>query len=243
VRLLAHPGLAAQAASSPAYRSALERRLRGEPVAYILGTREFFGLEFEVTPAVLIPRPDTELLVECALERLDVAAPSRVLDVGTGSGCIAVCLAHHRPHAEVVATDVSAEALEVARRNASRHGAANLVFRQGADFNPVAGERFDLMLSNPPYIDANDPHLTQGDLRFEPKQALTPGADGASLLRKLAAGAPRVLRPRGWLLLEHGYDQAATVTRALVTAGFEAVFSARDLDGRQRVSGGRAPGG
>jgi release factor glutamine methyltransferase len=242
-RLIAHPELATQAASSAAYRAALERRLRGEPVAYILGTREFFGLEFEVTPAVLIPRPDTELLVECALDRLDPAASARVLDVGTGSGCIAISLAHHRPHAQLVATDVSAEALAVARRNATRHGAANVTFRQGAGFEPVAGERFELIVSNPPYIDASDPHLTQGDLRFEPKQALTPGADGTSLLRALVAGAPAVLKPGGWILLEHGHDQAGAVAQALAGAGLVALFSARDLGGRRRASGGRARAG
>jgi release factor glutamine methyltransferase len=239
--LVAHPDLAAHAASSAAYRAALERRLHGEPVAYILGTREFFGLDFEVTPAVLIPRPDTELLVECALDRLDAAARRRVLDIGTGSGCIAICVAHRRPHAEVVATDVSVEALAVAQRNALRHAAANVAFRQGALFDPVAGERFDLVVSNPPYIDASDPHLSRGDLRFEPRQALTPGADGASLLRELAARAPAALRPGGWLLLEHGYDQADAVAHALAAARLESVFSALDLGGQQRVSGGRRP--
>ena len=242
-RFIAHPQLAAQAASSRAYRAALERRLRGEPVAYILGVREFFGLVFEVSPAVLIPRPETELLVESGLTRLDAAAESRVLDVGTVSGCIAICLALQRPRTHVVATDISAAAIEVAQRNAARHAAANVTCRVGSGFQPVAGERFHLIVSNPPYIDAADAHLTRGDLRFEPRQALTPGADGTSVLRQLVAQAPQVLHAGGWLLLEHAFNQGEAARSALRAAGFEEVFGAHDVAGQPRVSGGRLPGG
>jgi release factor glutamine methyltransferase len=238
-RLIAHPELAEAAAADAVYRAALARRLRGEPVAYILGVREFYGLEFEVSPAVLIPRPETELLVECALERLPAAAPARVLDVGTGSGCIAVCIARARPQALVVATDVSADALALAARNAARQGANNLALRLGAGFKPVAGERFDLVVSNPPYIAAGDPHLRLGDLRFEPQRALTPGSDGMALLRQLAADAPKFLLPGGWLVLEHGHDQADAVSDALAAAGLREVFGARDLAGLPRVAGAR----
>jgi release factor glutamine methyltransferase len=241
-RLIAHPELIERAAGDPTYRDALQRRLQGEPVAYILGCREFYGLELEVTPAVLIPRPETELLVDCALARLPASSHARVLDIGTGSGCIAVALARARPALHLVATDASLPALEVATRNAQRLGAGGIEFRHGPGYRPIAGEQFDLVLSNPPYIGEDDPHLHQGDLRFEPKQALTPGADGTALLRELAAGAPAVLHPGGWLLLEHGYDQAESVSTALEAAGFDAVFSAPDLAGHLRVTGGRRPG-
>lgn len=238
-RLIARPDLAEQAAASPAYRAALGRRLLGEPVAYILGAREFYGLELEVSPAVLIPRPETELLVEAALARIPGQTAVRILDVGTGSGCVALALAVQRPHARVVATDISSDALEIARRNAVRHRTVNLELRQGSMFEPVAGERFDLVVSNPPYIPAGDAHLAQGDLRFEPKHALTPGPDGMSLLSQLIDGAPAVLATGGWLLLEHGFDQAGTVAAALSRAAFDAVATLHDLGGQPRVSAGR----
>ena len=238
-RLIAHPELIERAAADPAYRDSMQRRLQGEPVAYILGCREFYSLELEVTPAVLIPRPETELLVDCALARLPASSAARVLDIGTGSGCIAIALARARPAIHLVATDVSLPALEVAARNAQRLGVGSIEFRQGPGYRPIAGERFDLVLSNPPYIGADDPHLHQGDLRFEPKQALTPGADGMVLIRELAAGAPAALRPGGWLLLEHGHDQPQSVSAALEAAGFDEVFSAPDLAGHLRVTGGR----
>jgi release factor glutamine methyltransferase len=240
-RLIAHPELIEGAAAAPAYRDSLQRRLQGEPVAYILGYREFYGLELEVTPAVLIPRPETELLVDCALARLPAWSAARVLDIGTGSGCIAIALVRARPAIHVVATDASLPALGVAARNAQRLGAGSIELRHGPGYRPVAGERFDLVLSNPPYIGADDPHLQQGDLRFEPKQALTPGADGMALLRELAAGAPAALQPGGWLLVEHGHDQAQSVFAALEAAGCDELFSAPDLAGHLRVSGGRRP--
>lgn len=215
----------------------LQRRANGEPVAYIVGQREFFGLEFETTPAVLIPRPDTELLVELALERLPPRG--RVLDMGTGSGAIAVAIAHNRSDAEVTALDVSQDALAVAGRNAQRNGARVRMLHSDW-YGAVAGEQFDLIVSNPPYIADGDRHLAEGDLRFEPSGALTDFADGLSALRTIVAGAPARLAPGSWLLMEHGYDQAAAVRGLLSSAGYTDVQSWRDLAGIERVSGGRA---
>jgi release factor glutamine methyltransferase len=217
----------------------LQRRAAGEPVAYIVGQREFFGLPFETTPAVLIPRPDTELLVELALERLP--RQGRVLDMGTGSGAIAVAIAHQRPDASVTALDASQPALQVASRNASRNGVRVRCLHSNW-FAALAGQQFELIVSNPPYIAAGDQHLAEGDLRFEPSSALTDFSDGLSALRTIVAGAPQYLLPHGWLLLEHGYDQAAAVRQLLTDAGYTEVQSWQDLAGIERVSGGRAPG-
>jgi release factor glutamine methyltransferase len=216
----------------------LQRRLEGEPVAYIVGRREFFGLDFETTPAVLIPRPDTELLVELALARLPPRG--KVLDMGTGSGAIAVAIAHSRPDADVTALDVSEEALAVAARNAQRNQ-ARVRFLHSDWFAAVAGERFDLIVSNPPYIADGDRHLSEGDLRFEPSGALTDFADGLSALRTIVAGAPSRLAAGSWLLMEHGYDQALAVRGLLSAAGYTDVQSWQDLAGIERVSGGRWP--
>jgi release factor glutamine methyltransferase len=241
-RLVAHPELAAEARSHPRYLEYLKRRVAGEPVAYILGEREFYGLTFRVTPDVLIPRPETELLVELALARIPEGEPLRLLDIGTGSGCIAVTLAQLRPGARVIATDASAAALEVARCNARRHGVENVEFRLGDAFAPVLGERFDVIVSNPPYVARGDPHLFQGDLRFEPKQALTSGTDGLELTRILVAQAPPQLEARGWLLLEHGHDQDEAVRALMGAAGLGSVFTEADLAGLPRVSGARRAG-
>jgi len=216
----------------------LQRRHDGEPVAYIIGQREFFGLDFETTPAVLIPRPDTELLVELALARLPPRA--RVLDMGTGSGAIAVSIAHSRPDASVTALDVSQEALAVAARNAQRNQAA-VRFLHSDWYAAVEGEQFDLIVSNPPYIADGDRHLSEGDLRFEPSGALTDFSDGLSALRTIIAGAPARLAPGSWLLMEHGYDQADAVRALLSSAGYTEVQSWQDLAGIERVSGGRRP--
>ena len=214
------------------------RRLRGEPIAYIVGRREFFGLDFQVGPAVLIPRPDTELIVELALERLPRQVP-RLLDMGTGSGAIAVAVAHTRPDAAVTALDVSPDALAVAQANATANG-ARVRFLHSSWFDALdAGDIFDVIASNPPYIAAGDDHLAQGDLRFEPVGALTDHADGLSALRTIITGSPRHLVPGGWLLLEHGYDQAAAVRALLAKAGYTDVQSWQDLAGIERVSGGR----
>lgn len=214
------------------------RRAGGEPIAYIVGKREFFGLDFQVTSDVLIPRPDTELLVELALARL--AAGASVLDMGTGSGAIAVSIAHTRPDAQVWALDVSAAALAVARANA----AANKVqvrFVLSDWFAALDGEKFDVIASNPPYIASDDTHLARGDLRFEPLDALTDRADGLTALRTIATTAQAHLTAQGWLLMEHGYDQAAQVREMLTGLGYSEVQSWRDLAGIERTTGGRAP--
>jgi release factor glutamine methyltransferase len=216
----------------------LQRRLDGEPIAYIVGQREFFGLPFNVSPAVLIPRPDTELLVELALERLPPSGS--VLDMGTGSGAIAVALAHTRRDAAVTALDVSPDALAVAGGNAALNKAPVRLLESDW-YAAVSQERFDLIVSNPPYIASGDRHLSEGDLRFEPSGALTDHADGLSALRIIIAGAPERLAPQAWLLMEHGYDQAEAVRALLSAQGYTDVQSWRDLAGIERVTGGRRP--
>ncbi|MDO9064915.1 MAG: peptide chain release factor N(5)-glutamine methyltransferase [Sulfuricella sp.] len=222
-----------------AFTALLQRRLQGEPIAYILGEREFYSLDFKVTPAVLIPRPETELLVDLALERLPAGIPCRVLDLGTGSGAVAVTLALHRPQTDVVAVDQSAAALEIARENAQRLGTGNLRLIQSGWYSALDGEKFDLIVSNPPYIAAADPHLTQGDVRFEPPSALASGADGLDDIRAIIRDAAAHLKPDGWLLFEHGYNQAAACRELLAQAGFEQVASAADLAGIERISYGQ----
>jgi release factor glutamine methyltransferase len=239
--LLAHADEPVDADRYAAYAALLQRRLGGEPVAYILGEREFYGLNFKVTPATLIPRPETELLVELALERLAPDAACRLLDLGAGSGAIALSIAHARPKIEVVAVDASAAALQVARENAARLGIANVSFLHGDWYAPLADQCFQFIVSNPPYVAAGDPHLHQGDLRFEPGSALASGADGLDDIRRIAAGVRAHLAPCGWLLLEHGYDQGEAVREILQRAGLMAVFTAPDLAGIDRVSGGQAP--
>jgi release factor glutamine methyltransferase len=224
-------------ADEAAHLAALvERRKFGEPIAYIVGAREFFGLQFQVNDAVLIPRPDTELLVELALERLP--AQGRLLDMGTGSGAIAVSVAHTRRDAAVTALDFSGAALDVARANANAHGAA-VRFLRSDWFSGLDDERFHVIASNPPYIASGDEHLARGDLRFEPNMALTDHADGLSALRVIIGGAAAHLELDGWLLLEHGYDQAAQVRELLDAQGYAHVQSWRDLAGIERASGGR----
>jgi release factor glutamine methyltransferase len=220
------------------FEALVRRRLHGEPIAYIVGQREFYGLPFNVSPAVLIPRPDTELLVELALERLPPRA--KALDMGTGSGAIAVAIAHSRPDAAVTALDVSQDALDVARGNAILNH-ANVRFLHSDWYSAVQGERFGLIVSNPPYIVAGDRHLSEGDLRFEPPGALTDHADGLTCLRTIISGAPQHLETGAWLLMEHGYDQAEAVRALLSAQGYTEVQSWRDLAGIERVSGGRRP--
>jgi len=220
-------------------RELLGRRLSGEPVAYILGEREFYGLDFRVTPAVLIPRPETELLVELALGNLPENEPCKVLDLGTGSGAVAVTLAKLRPFAQVMGVDASVPALEMAAENGRRHGVANLVLRQGDWFSGLEGRRFHLIVSNPPYIAEEDVHLGQGDLRFEPHSALASGPDGLDDIRRIVAAAPGHLEAGGWLLFEHGWDQAPRCRELLSDSGFVEVGSATDLAGIERVSFGR----
>ena len=221
-----------------AFAALLERRRAGEPVAYILGHQGFWSLDLEVAPHTLIPRPDTELLVETALQ-LAPATPQRVLDLGTGSGAIALALASERGGWQVIGVDRIAEAVALAERNRQRLKLGNAEFRQSSWFDGLAGERFDLILSNPPYIAADDRHLGEGDVRFEPLSALVAGVDGLDDIRQIIAQAPRHLQAGGWLLLEHGYDQAEAVRELLAAAGFTAVDSRRDLGGHQRISLGR----
>ena len=231
------------------FRALAERRRAGEPLAYLLGQQEFYGRPFTVSPAVLIPRADTETLVETALEQLTrlrrqrCAVPLSLLELGTGSGIIAITLALEAPDTEVHAVERSPEALTVAQQNAKTLGADRIHWHPGSWWQALASpRRFDLIVSNPPYIAANDHHLQQGDLRFEPPQALAAGPDGLDDLRIIIGGAPAHLNPGGWLLLEHGYDQEAPVQTLLRDAGFADVFTRRDLAGQPRVSGGQWQG-
>ena len=240
-RLVAHPQLAAEAQSNATYHAALQRRLAGEPIAYILGEREFYGSVFAVSEAVLIPRPETELLVDMALERIGVQDEARVLDLGTGSGAVAIAIALHRPNVKVVGVDVSAAGLEVAARNSERllGGSGRVELVESDWFGKVTGTRFDLIVSNPPYVADGDEHLGRGDVRFEPGQALRGGRDGLDALRRIIAKAPGHLREGGWLLCEHGYDQAKACRQLLQEAEFSGLVAERDLGGIVRVSGGR----
>ncbi|HXF65784.1 MAG TPA: peptide chain release factor N(5)-glutamine methyltransferase [Burkholderiales bacterium] len=238
--LAAHPERILSEAEHRRFLAWAGRRRAGEPLAYITGSREFYGLAFKVTPAVLIPRPETELLVELALERIPADADCRVLDLATGCGCVAVAIALERPRARVTGTDVSREALAVARENARRHGAA-VELVESDWFEALAGRRFDVIVANPPYVAEGDPHLAQGDLRFEPRAALVAGPEGLECIRAIVTGAATHLAPGGWLLFEHGYDQGARARAALAQAGYAERFTQRDLAGLERISGGRRP--
>jgi release factor glutamine methyltransferase len=215
------------------------QRAMGRPVAYLLNRREFYGRDFALDSSVLIPRPETETMIEAALPRLVPRATC--LDLGTGSGAIAVTLACQRPESRLVATDVSDAALAVARGNAERHHCAGRIeFLKGSWYEPVAGRTFDVIVSNPPYVASADPHLGRGDLRFEPREALTDGsADGLASIRAIVSGASDHLKPGGWLLFEHGYDQAEVVRGLLESAGFDSIVSLPDLAGIPRVAGGK----
>lgn len=234
--LIAHEHDELPATAVAAYESLLARRLAGEPVAYLLGEKEFFGRGFRVTPAVLVPRPETELLVELALEKLPPAG--RALDLGTGSGCIAITLALERPDCGILAVERSAEALSVAKQNAVHLG-AKLGFYPGSWFQalPADTEKFDLIVSNPPYVAAGDPHLAA--LAHEPAGALASGPDGLADIRHIVAGAPAWLKPGGWLLFEHGWDQGAACRNLLQQSGFCNVETRADLAGIGRVTLGK----
>ncbi|MGH8746765.1 MAG: peptide chain release factor N(5)-glutamine methyltransferase, partial [Burkholderiales bacterium] len=234
--VLAHAERDVPAPANAMFADWAARRRAGEPIAYLLGRREFYGLMLGVTPAVLIPRPETELLVDRALAQLSDNDQASVADLGTGSGAAALAIKRHRPRVRVVATEISAEALEVAGRNAARLS-LSIELRQGRWFEPLAGERFDLVVSNPPYVAQEDPHLARGDLRFEPRSALSAGPDGLEALRAIVAEAPAHLRPGGWLLLEHGLGQDVPVRENLAHEGFEGVYSWPDLAGIARVTG------
>lgn len=237
--LFAHASDAVSPTDAARFDALVQRRVCGEPVAYLTGSRGFWTLDLAVTPATLIPRPETELLVEQALARMPADTAVRVADLGTGSGAVALALAKERPLAQLVATDASCDALDVARGNAQRNALVNVEFRHGDWLTPVLGERFDVIVSNPPYIADHDPHLDQGDLRFEPALALSCGVDGLDAIRMIAIAAPAHLRAGGWLLLEHGLDQGPAVRTLLRDAGFYGVKTVRDLEARDRVTLGQ----
>ena len=239
--LYAHADDALDADSALRFHALLMRRAAGEPIAYIVGRREFWSLDLSVNPDVLIPRPETELLVELALQRIPQNTQVNIADLGTGSGAIALAIARERPQARVLATDTSVAALAVARENAGRVGLGNVEFGQGDWCGALGGRRFDLLVSNPPYIAQADTHLQRGDLRFEPLAALASGADGLDAIRSIVAAAPAHLQPRGWLLFEHGHDQGRAARDLLAQSRFVEIFTALDLEQRERVSGGRAP--
>jgi len=246
-RLIAHDERALTPAESARWQEWLERRLAGEPIAYLLGEKEFHGLALEIDRSVLVPRPETELLVDWACEAVSVLgsersrgghSPIRVVDLGTGSGAIALALKRAHPQSQVTGIDVSAGAIALARRNAERLGLA-IELHEASWWHGLEGRRFDIAIANPPYIAAGDPHLAA--LRHEPKVALTPGGDGLGALRAIVAGASAPLVPGGWLLLEHGFDQGAAVREMLADAGFSRVETRRDLAGHERATGGRRP--
>jgi release factor glutamine methyltransferase len=221
-----------------AFAECLKRRRGGEPVAYILGRQGFWSLDLEVAPHTLIPRPDTELLVETALQLLP-AAPAQVLDLGTGTGAIALALAHERPAWQVTGVDRVVEAVALATRNAQQLRLGNVAFRESRWFSALDSQRYALIISNPPYIAASDPHLLQGDVRFEPSSALVAGEDGLDDIRHIIGASSSHLIGTGWLLLEHGYDQAAAVRALLAEGGFANIESRRDFGGHERISLGR----
>jgi len=236
--LIAHAEEAIDFSKARSAQDGFARRRMGEPIAYITGWREFYGIPLRVTPDVLIPRPETELLVEFALERLAARSSARVLELGTGSGAIAVALARERPDLAIVATDISEAALAIARRNARDQGAA-IVLVNSDWFEALGPERFDLIVSNPPYVAASDAHLERGDVRFEPRLALVGGEDGLACIRTIAARAQTRLRPGGWLLLEHGYDQGDRCVELLLELGYAGVEDFKDLAGLPRACVGR----
>jgi len=216
----------------------LKRRLDGEPIAYIVGFREFYGLQLKVSPVTLIPRPDTETLVEAALEKIPLDKVSHILDLGTGTGAVALAIAKNRNNCEVTAVDQSTDALSVTLENAQSLKLNNLRLIESNWFSELQGEGFDLIVSNPPYIAQDDEHLKQGDLRFEPISALASGVDGLDDIRKIVQDAPDYLKTNGWLMLEHGFDQAESVATLLKARGFNQIAHAKDIAGRLRVTFG-----
>lgn len=237
--LITHADDPVAAVHANRFRALVQRRACGEPVAYLTGGRGFHAIDLRVTPDVLIPRPETELLVELALARIPEGSGYAVADLGTGSGAVALAIAQARLRARVLATDASEAALAVARGNAARLGLGNVEFARGDWCAALGSARFDMVVSNPPYVATGDPHLRQGDLRFEPASALVAGVDGLDAIRVIVDTVRAHLREGGWLLCEHGFDQGAAVRQLLADHRFEDVFTARDLGNRERVSGGR----
>ena len=227
-------------AESEQFLQLIEQRQNGTPVAYLTGQCEFWSLTLEVNAATLIPRPETELLVEQALERIPCGAPLKIADLGTGSGAIALSIASERPECRIVATDRCPAALATARRNAEKLGITTISFRGGDWYQPLADERFDIILSNPPYVASNDPHLQQGDLRFEPPTALAAGSDGLDAIRCLINGGQNHLNPAGWLIIEHGFDQGAAVAQIFQQSGYHPVQGYQDLAGQDRITAAQA---
>jgi release factor glutamine methyltransferase len=237
--LLTHPDQVLTSQQTEEFSQLVKLRISGRPVAYLIGERAFYDLTFKVTEAVLIPRPETELLVELALKLAPVNQPCRILDLGTGSGAIAITIAKHRPQSQVVAVDLSADATAVSKWNAKNLEVSNIHIMTGNWFDELSGEEFDLIVSNPPYVAENDSHLQQGDLRFEPQIALSAGDNGLACINHIISAAPKHLVKRGWLLLEHGYNQAAECKRMLKDTDFSNICSYPDLAGIMRVSGGQ----
>jgi len=237
--LIAHDRDTPDPAQQQIIKNLITRRAAGEPVAYLLGKREFFGLNFAVSPAVLIPRPETELLVQLALEHIPTDRASSVLDLGTGSGAIALTLAVHRPLARIFAVDRSPKALAVARKNATALGLQNLEFLLSDWYAELGVKNFDIVVANPPYIATGDAHLEQGDLRFEPRVALQSKDEGLADIKRIVAGAPARLPPGGWLLFEHGYDQATACRALLMSRAWSGARTWDDLSGLPRVTGGQ----
>jgi release factor glutamine methyltransferase len=240
--LYAWPDVIPPADIQARFRDLLARRMAGEPVAYLLGEREFWSLPLAVTPATLIPRPETETLVALALARIPADADAWIADLGTGSGAIALAIARERPRCRIIATDISQDALAVAAANAQRLGLSNVQCLAGDWCAALPDQSFDLIVSNPPYIAEDDIHLTRGDVRFEPRHALASGPRGMDDLQHIARCASTRLRPQGWLLLEHGYDQVQSVTRLLHACGYQEVHDYPDDAGQGRVVAGQRPG-
>lgn len=240
--LVAHDRNLPLPAQAAAIEALVARREQGEPVAYILGEKEFYGRVFKVTPDVLIPRPETELLIEAALQRLPKDRPAKVLDLGTGSGCIAITIALERPDCEVLGADICMGALEVAKQNASQLGAANVRFVASDWYAQLPAAIFDMIVSNPPYVASTDPHLERGDLVHEPLHALASGPLGLDAIGLLAASATCHLNTGGWLLVEHGFDQGRPCARLFEDAGLSEVFTLTDFSGHPRITGGQWAG-
>ena len=239
--LISHEKDSLSGGQQAALDALIQRRLNGEPIAYILGFREFYGLLLKTTPATLIPRPDTETLVEAALAKIPQDENFNILDLGTGTGAVALAIASQRPQANVTGVDASKAALEVAIENTQSLNIKNVRLIQSDWFAELPNEKFDVIVSNPPYIAENNEHLTQGDLRFEPITALASGQDGLDDIRKIIQAAPQYLNSKGWLMLEHGYDQAEKVAELLKQQGFNQVSHAPDLSGTLRVILGAMP--